>query len=167
MIHFSKWIHSLFGAFHVIMALVGLITGAYLLMVPKGTKTHKLIGYIFTIALIIVNVSALFIYDFNKGKVSIFHYLIIVSLFFLFYGLYPILPKNRKPGSIKKHFTGMIGAALGLWAAGATEYFVRELSKGLNAAQLITYSFAISMPFGILIGYLIWHYINRTKWGKL
>jgi uncharacterized membrane protein len=167
MINLSNWIHSVAGAFHVIMAFVGLLTGAYLLLAHKGTIIHKKIGYLFTIALITVNISALFIYDFNHGKASIFHYLIIVSMFFLIFGLYPMLLKNKKKGRIKQHFTGMIGAALGLWAAGATEYFVRELSKGLNAVQLILYSFAISLPFGILIGWSIWHFVHRTKWGKL
>jgi uncharacterized membrane protein len=167
MIEISKWVHSIAGAFHVVMAIVGLVTGAYLLLNVKGTKLHKSIGYVFTVALVTVNVSALFIYDFNDGSPSVFHYLIIVSMFCLLYGLYPMLKKPAKPDRIIQHFTGMIGAALGLWAAGATEYFVRELATGLNAIELITYSFAISLPFGMLIGWSIWYYVHRTKWGKL
>jgi hypothetical protein len=110
----------------------------------------------FCTALVIVNVSALFIYDFNAGKPSVFHYLIIVSMVCLFYGLYPMLKKPAMPGRIKQHLKGMTGAALGLWAAGATEYFVRELANGLTAVQLITYSFVISVPFALLIGWSIW-----------
>jgi uncharacterized membrane protein len=167
MIDISKWVHSTAGAFHVVMAIIGLLTGAYLLLTVKGTKLHKSIGYVFSAALFIVNVSALFIYDFNDGKPSVFHYLIIVSMFFLLYGLYPMFKKPFIPGRIKQHLIGMTGAALGLWAAGATEYFVRELAYGLNPVELITYSFAISAPFGALIGWTIWYYLNRTKWGKL
>jgi uncharacterized membrane protein len=167
MIEVSKWVHSVAGAFHVVMAIVGLLSGAYLLLTVKGTRLHKGIGYAFTGALIIVNVSALFIYDFNSGKPSVFHYLIIISLSCLFYGLYPMFVIPTRSGRIKQHLKGMIGAALGLWAAGATEYFVRELAKGLNATQLISYSFAISLPFATLIGVSIWYYVHRTKWGKL
>jgi uncharacterized membrane protein len=167
MIEISKWVHSTAGAFHVIMATTGLFTGAYLLLSAKGTKLHKSIGYVFVAALLIVNVSALFIYDFNHGKPSVFHYLIIVSLLCLFYGLYPMFKRPFVPGRIKQHFMGMTGAAIGLWAAGATEYFVRELAIGLNPAQLITYSFAISVPFALLITFTIWYHIHRTKWGKL
>jgi len=167
MIEISRWVHSTAGAFHLVTAVIGLLTGAYLLLTIKGTKLHKGIGYVFSTALLIVNVSALFIYDFNDGKPSVFHYLIIVSMFCLLYGLYPMFKKPAIPGRIKRHFTGMTGAALGLWAAGATEYFVRELAFGLNAVQLITYSFAISVPFAVLIGWTIWYYASRTKWGKL
>lgn len=167
MVDISKWVHSVAGAFHVVMAITGLLTGAYLLLTLKGTKLHKIIGYVFSIALLIVNVSALFIYDFNSGKPSVFHYLIIISMFCLIYGLYPMFNKPFKTGRIRRHLKGMTGAALGLWAAGATEYFVRELAYGLNPVQLITYSFAISVPFAALVGWTIWHYIHRTTWGKL
>ena len=162
----TKWVHSTAGSFHLTMAITGLFTGAYLLLTAKGTKLHKSIGYVFSAALIIVNISALFIYDFNDGKPSVFHYLIIISMFCLLYGLYPMFKKPTS-GRIQQHLTGMTGAALGLWAAGATEYFVRELAYGLNSVQLITYSFAISVPFAMLITWTIWYHINRTKWGKL
>lgn len=167
MIEISNWVHSTAGAFHVVMAITGLFTGAYLLLTVKGTKLHKSIGYVFSAALFIVNASALFIYDFNDGRPSVFHYLIIISMFCLLYGLYPMFKKPFIPGRIKQHLKGMTGAALGLWAAGATEYFVRELANGLNSAQLITYSFAISVPFAGLIGWAIWYHVHRTKWGKL
>jgi uncharacterized membrane protein len=167
MIEISKWIHSTAGAFHVVMAITGLFTGAFLLLNAKGTKLHKAIGYLFSAALLIVNASALFIYDFNDGKPSVFHYLIIVSIFCLLYGLYPMFKRPFVPGRIKQHLKGMTGAALGLWAAGATEYFVRELASGLNSVQLITYSFAISVPFAVLVGWTIWYHVHRTKWGKL
>lgn len=167
MIEISKWVHSTAGVLHLVMAIIGLFTGAFLLLAAKGTKLHKGIGYVFSIALFIANVSALFIYDFNDGKPSVFHYLIIVSMFFLIYGLYPMFKRPFITGRIKQHIIGMTGAALGLWAAGATEYFVRELSQGLNPAQLVTYSFAISAPFGALITWIIWYYLNRTQWGKL
>ncbi len=167
MIEISRWVHSTAGAFHVVMAFTGLLTGAYLLLAVKGTKLHKSIGYVFSAAVFIVNLSALFIYDFNAGKPSVFHYLIIVSMFCLVYGLYPMFKKSFIKGRIKRHLKGMTGAALGLWAAGATEYFVRELAVGLNAGQLIFYSMAISVPFAALIGWTIWYHVHRTKWGKL
>lgn len=167
MIDISNWIHSVAGGFHVVAAILGMTTGVYLLAASKGTKLHKGIGYFFSVSLFIVNISALFIYDFNNGKPSVFHYLIIISLFCLFYGLYPMLKKPAKPGRIRRHFKGMAGAVVGLWAAGATEYFVRELAVGLSASQLITYSFAISVPFALTIGVYIWYYVHRSKWGKL
>ena len=162
MIEFGNWIHSTVGGVHVVSALIGLITGAFILITKKGTTIHKRTGYVFAVALLIVNISALFIYDFNEGKASVFHYLIPVSLLFLMYGLYPMLIKSEKKNRLNRHIIGMNGAALGLWAAGATEYFVRELSSGLTKDQLILYSFLISLPFAILITISITYNIRKT-----
>jgi hypothetical protein len=72
---------------------------------------------------------------------------------------------KRKPGALHRHIIGMNGAVLGLWAAGATEYFVREMASGLNKNELILYSFLISFPFAIAIAAsIIYHerrYISR------
>ena len=151
MIEISNWVHSPMGGIHFISSLVGLITGAFILLTKKGTDIHRKTGYVFAIALLLVNISALFIYDFNDGHISVFHYLIPVSLIFLIYGMYPMLIKSRKRNRLNRHIIGMNGASLGLWAAGATEYFIRELAFGLNKTQLILYSFLISVPFEILI----------------
>lgn len=158
----SNWIHSTIGAVHFTASITGLATGAYLLLTTKGTKRHKNIGYVFTIALLLVNLSALFIYDFNDGRISVFHFLIPVSLFFLIYGIYPMI-RNRTPLSIHRHIIGMDGAALGLWAAGATEFFVRELSVGLSKEQFILYSFLISLPFALMITFNIIYFNKQLK----
>ncbi len=163
MIDIANWIHSTFGGVHFVSSIIGLITGAYILLAKKGTNLHKKMGYVFAVALLLVNISALFIYDFNNGKISVFHYLIPVSLCFLIYGLYPMISKPRNKKSIYKHIIGMNGAALGLWAAGATEYFVRELSAGMTKNQLILYSFLISVPFAILITISITTNIRKIK----
>jgi hypothetical protein len=55
----------------------------------------------------------------------------------------------------------MNGAVLGLWAAGATEYFVREMAVGLNKGGLIAYSFMISAPFAIAITVSIIYHQRR------
>lgn len=127
MITITNWIHSPEGVLHLTSSIIGLVSGTYLLIAPKGSKMHWLIGRVFAVSLIIVNISALFIYDFNDGKIGPFHYLIPVSLFFLFYGWIPMLKKTKAPNFMNKHIIGMIGASLGLWAAGATEYYFREL----------------------------------------
>ncbi len=162
MIEITKWIHSTAGLIHFIFATAGLILGAYLLIVKKGTNSHKLLGKIFGVSLIIVNISALFIYDFNDGKIGPFHYLIPVSLFFLLYGWIPMIFKKRTKNTIKKHIIGMIGASLGLWAAGATEYYMREMvTEGMSKNAQILNSFLISLPFAILITVLITVHIKK------
>ncbi len=163
MIDIGNWVHSTIGGIHVTTSVIGLVTGAYILLAKKGTGIHKKTGYVFALALLIVNISALFIYDFNQGKMSVFHYLIPVSLIFLLYGLYPMLKKAEKKPRLNRHIIGMNGAALGLWAAGATEYFVRELAFGLTKNELILYSFLISVPFAILITVSITYHLRKFK----
>jgi uncharacterized membrane protein len=163
MIEISNWIHSPIGGIHVISSVIGLITGAFILLTKKATKIHRKTGYVFVVSLLLVNISALFIYDFNDGQISVFHYLIPVSLVFLLYGMYPMLIKSEKKNRLNKHIIGMNGAALGLWAAGATEYFVRELAFGLDKTQLILYSFLISVPFAILITVSITYNLIKIK----
>lgn len=164
MANITNWIHSTEGVIHLASAVIGLATGTYLLIAKKGSKTHKLIGRIFGYSVIIVNVSALFIYDFNGGKIGPFHFLIPVSLFFLLYGWIPMIKKKKSKNFINKHIIGMIGASLGLWAAGATEYYFRELvSSGTPKNLQLLYSFLISLPFATLITILITVYLNRQK----
>ena len=150
MFELSNWVHSFAGAIHVLFSVIGLFSGAWIIATRKGTYIHKYVGYTFALALLTVNLSALFIYDFNQGKVSVFHYLIPLSLCFLIYGMYPVIFGDKKK-HLNRHIIGMIGAVYGLYAAGATEYFVRELAQGLTKNELMVYSFIISAPFGILI----------------
>jgi len=70
---------------------------------------------------------------------------------------------KRKPGGLNRHLIGMNAAVYGLWAAGATEYFVREIAidSGLAKAQLIAYSFMISVPFALEITISIIYHQRR------
>ena len=44
MIEISKWVHSTAGDFQLVMAIIGLLTVAYMLLNVKGTKIHNTIG---------------------------------------------------------------------------------------------------------------------------
>lgn len=162
MIDPSNWIHSLAGGIHFVCSVIGMLSGMFVLLRTKGTAFHRQIGYVFVAALVGVNLSALLIYDFNNGDISVFHFLIPVSVFFLGFGIIPMIGK-RKSNSLNRHIIGMNGAVLGLWAAGATEYFVRELASGLNKTELISYSFAISAPFAIAITFSIIYHQKKYK----
>lgn len=162
MIDLTNWVHSFAGAIHFICSVAGLLSGIFILFRTKGTAFHRKVGYVFVTALVGVNLSALFIYDFNNGGVSVFHFLIPVSLFFLGFGIIPMLGK-RKANAINRHIIGMNGAVFGLWAAGATEYFVREITinAGFSQNELMAYSFLISLPFAVAITISIIYHQRR------
>jgi uncharacterized membrane protein len=167
MIDPSNWVHSVAGGIHFACSVIGMLSGIFVLFKTKGTAFHRKIGYVFVTALVGVNLSALLIYDFNEGAISVFHFLIPVSLSFLGFGIIPMMGK-RKSGALNRHIIGMNGAVLGLWAAGATEYFVREVASGLNKNELILYSFMISFPFAIAITVSIIYYERKyiSRWVK-
>lgn len=150
MLDISNWVHSVSGGLHFTCSVVGMLSGIFVLFNTKGTRLHRNAGFVFVAALLGVNLTALFIYDFNNGVISVFHFLIPVSLFFLGFGIIPMFGK-RRPSALNRHIIGMNGAVLGLWAAGATEYFVREMAFGLGKGELISYSFLISVPFAVAI----------------
>ncbi len=159
-----NWVHSTQGMIHFVASIIALATSLFVIFAKKGTKIHKQIGVVFSIALVLVNLSALFIYDFNNGSIGPFHYLIPVSIFFLLYGWLPMLKKKKSPQYMNKHIIGMIGAALGLWAAGATEYYVREIVvEGMEKNEQVLYSFLISAPFAILITIMITYHLKQLK----
>jgi len=41
MIEVSNWVHSPIGEIHTLAAVIGLVTGAFILLTRKGTKLHK------------------------------------------------------------------------------------------------------------------------------
>jgi uncharacterized membrane protein len=146
----SNWVHSFAGGVHFVCSIIGMIAGVFVLLRRKGTRAHRLVGYAFVVCLLGVNLTALFIYDFNDGAPGVFHFLIPVSLFFLLFGFLPMRGR-RKANALNRHIIGMIGAVYGLFAAGATEYFVREMAEGLGPNALIIWSFVISTPFAVAI----------------
>ena len=163
MFDIDNWVHSVIGGIHFFAAILGMTTSLYIFIAKKGTKPHRLVGYVFVASLLLVNISSLFIYDFNDGQPSVFHFLIPVSMVFLLYGTIPMFFTRFSKNKLAKHIVGMNGAAIGLWAAGATEYFVREMAAGLNKGELILYSFLISVPFAILITVSITYHLGKLK----
>lgn len=81
------------------MALGALILGVSQVVLPKGTLTHRLFGYLWALLMIGVALSALFIHEIRIwGNYSPIHLLIPVTLFGLFSGI-----RAARRGRIKAH----------------------------------------------------------------
>lgn len=126
--------HTISGLIHFTSAALGLIFGLMILFLRPGSKTHKICGYIFVLTVLIVNISALFIHEMGM-TFGPFHYIIPFSLYFLFIGIKPFLVTMERVKKLKDHIRGMVGSALGLWAAFCAELVARTpyLSKFLFA----------------------------------
>jgi uncharacterized membrane protein len=111
------------GLIHLISSIIALITGVFVLTTTKGTKTHKQIGYIYVISMIILNITAFMIYRLF-GKFGIFHWFAILSFLTLVLGIYPVLVKNFK-NYLLVHFNYMYWSVVGLYCAFCAEILTR------------------------------------------
>ena len=140
---------------HIVSASLALLTAAVVLLAPKGPVFHKLAGYIFAVAILLVNISAAFMYKLT-GHFNFLHVFIFISMFSLIYGLVPAILK--KPQNwLRLHISGMTGAALGVWAAGMAEFTIRVLPGFLSVRFII----ATAIGMGVIFFFLIYLVINR------
>lgn len=107
---------------HVVAALSALVAGAAVLLLPKGTHTHRTIGTVYVLALVLVNVAALSLH--REDTFGVFHALAVVSLVTIAVGLSPLLLGKRSPSVIGTHAFCMTWSYAGLVAAGCGQLTV-------------------------------------------
>ena len=99
---------------HITLAVVTLIVGAYILIRPKGTPHHKLIGRIWVATMAFVAIGSFGLRDLNPGGFSFIHGLSIFVLLSMAYAIFMI-----RRGECRAHFMAMIGCLIGAFVAGA------------------------------------------------
>lgn len=118
-----NFINSIIGLLHTVSALLAMVFGAVVVFGKKGTRKHKLNGYIYVANMLFVNFSAFAIYNF--GGFSMFHFFALVSLVTIVFGMRPVLRKNK--GWLIRHFSLMSWSVVGLycafWAEIGTRFF--------------------------------------------
>ena len=107
---------------HVLAAFTALLVGAAVLLSPKGTRTHRMIGTVYVLALVLVNVAALSVH--RENAFGVFHVLAVASLVTIAVGLSPLLLGNRSPAVIATHAYCMTWSYAGLIAAGSGQLVV-------------------------------------------
>ena len=107
---------------HVVAASSALVVGAAVLLSPKGTHTHRVIGTVYVLALVLVNVAALSLH--RESTFGVFHALAVVSLVTVAVGLSPLFLGKRSPLAIATHAYCMTWSYAGLVAAGCGQLAV-------------------------------------------
>jgi uncharacterized membrane protein len=90
--------------FHAYAAFSAVILGAIQLSLPKGTRTHKYIGYSWVSLILIVSMSSFWIHTIKM--VSIFSPIHLLSVFTIWSVIDAI--RSAKRGDIKRHKRTMI-----------------------------------------------------------
>jgi uncharacterized membrane protein len=120
------------GWVHIVSALAALGFGGVVVARRKGTPVHRLFGLAYVFASVLLDASALSIYDMT-GHFGPFHVGAIFNLACVLIGVSaPIL---RKGDWLNRHFRWMGWSYFGLLAAGFAEAVVRIPALEVHTAQ--------------------------------
>ncbi|MDX1587215.1 MAG: DUF2306 domain-containing protein [Balneolaceae bacterium] len=118
------------GTAHVALAIAALIIGAAIAFLPKGGRRHRTLGYFYAISLLLVNVSALSVYEEAVGM-GPFHILAVISLLTLISGFIPAFLRRPVSSWLYLHAYFMSWSYVGLVAAGVAQ--IITMSSSLSA----------------------------------
>ncbi|MDX1476781.1 MAG: DUF2306 domain-containing protein [Saprospiraceae bacterium] len=114
--------HDSVGWIHVLASVIAMISGAVVITSAKGTRRHKLLGYVFVGSMLCVLVTAMLIYRLF-GRVGPFHVFALIGFVYLAIGIIPAL--RRSPNWLNLHIRFMYWSVVGLYAAFVAEIGVR------------------------------------------
>ena len=73
------WSQTLLGHFHFAIATLALVLGPIIFFTNKGTFKHKIIGILFIVSMLTVNITALMSYNLTGGF-NLFHFAALCSM---------------------------------------------------------------------------------------
>lgn len=109
---------------HIGAALAAIGLGLCVLLMRKGTRRHRRYGYAYVSAMLLLNLSSLFIFSLT-GRFSLFHALALLSLATVVAGILPAWRRRPRGGWLRMHLEFMSWSYIGLLAAAASEAAVR------------------------------------------
>ena len=102
------------AAIHLAAVAPAVVIGATQLFLPKGTRVHKAMGWIWVLAMVVVAASSFWIMELRHGAGwSVIHLLSAWTLICLSLAIWTI-----RRGNVRAHKGFMIGTLLGLAGAG-------------------------------------------------
>ncbi len=144
------------GWLHTVVSAIALVTGAVVLVRPKGTPVHMLRGRIYVVALIVTCVTSFAIY--RVGKFWFPHWFGLASLIVVAIGL-AFAHYKRPHGWMHLHLTCMVASYYMLIGGGVNEVFLRvdalhRLAPDVLNSPLVGMThFAVMAMFALLIAY--------------
>ena len=144
------------GLIHLIASSLAMVTGSLVLLLKKGTKVHKQVGYVYVFSMLVLLITAFMIFRLFDGW-GIFHYTALLSTVTICLGMIPVL--LRKPEGRWKylHFTFMYWSVMGIYAAFAAEVLTRIPDQPFFG--MVGLATGIIMAIGgVVFGF------NKAKW---
>ncbi|WP_247234257.1 DUF2306 domain-containing protein [Telluribacter sp. SYSU D00476] len=148
-----------YGLIHLLSSLMALVTGTMVLVMRKGTRQHRQIGYGYVVSMGVLILTAFMIYRLYNGW-GVFHYTTVAILITIGSGLVPIWLKKPVGRWQYRHFSFMYWSVIGLYSAFAAEVLTRVPQAPFFGM--------VGLAFGVIMfaGGIIFA-MNRLKWAKL
>lgn len=119
---------TLASAIHLAAVLPAVVIGVAQLASKKGTRAHRLLGWVWVLSMAVAAISSFWIFGINSGgRFSVIHLLSVFVLFNLACAIWFI-----RRGNVRAHRKFMIGTMLGLLGAG-----IGALMPGRFLSQLL------------------------------
>lgn len=120
----QQFFSGFIGGLHFYSAMAALVVGALLLFRRKGTKLHRISGYLYFGLMLTLNLSALPIQRMSGG-IGPFHIFVLISLPTVLAALYFPLFRHKHPNWLWHHSNLMVWSYIGLVSAFVAETMVR------------------------------------------
>ncbi len=151
------------GLIHFVVSILALIFGTWVLVVRKGTETHRKVGYLYAISMVLVIATALMIYRLF-GTFGVFHFAAIASGVTLAGGMIPVFLRRPKNSWLGLHFSFMYWSVFGLYAAFVAETATRLPVRTIfDSPKMFFTTVIISTLATMLVGQIIF-FKNKKKW---
>lgn len=153
------------GLIHFLSALLAMLAGAFVLIAPKATLTHRRVGYVYSAAMAVMLATAFAIYNLYNSF-SVFHYLALFSSLTLVGGMVPIILKKPNPGYVSMHFGFMYWSVIGLYMAFVAETAVRIPDTAVfDGAPTNTFWTIVAVASGIvMLAANVFWFRNKKRW---
>lgn len=132
--------------FHMVFGIITLATGAIIFLKRKGTKTHKTLGMIYAVSMVLTCVPTFFLFNFTGGFNGL-HALSVISLVTIAVSIYAVRSGNI--GGKTTHKFCMAFGYLGLLSAAMTQAVSRL--NNLPDNILVPSTIVVTMVVGTIV----------------
>jgi uncharacterized membrane protein len=146
----ASFIHSPVSVVHLLAVLLALATGTAVLLTPKGTLSHRRLGWAYVGSMSITLLTAFQIY-FLFGHFGIVHWGAIASVAALLLGTGAAVFRSVVVGWLRWHYFGMGASVTGLYAALVVESTYRFFPAAYFWWSTLGPASAIFLAGGLLL----------------
>ena len=163
---FGNLVSNQIGLIHLIVSIFALVFGTWVLAVRKGTQTHRKVGYLYTISMVLLIATALMIYRLF-GTFGVFHVAAVVSAITLAGGMIPVFLRRPRNSWLGLHFSFMYWSVFGLYAAFVAETATRLPVRAIfDSPKMFFITVAVATFATMMVGQIIF-FKKKKKWQNI